>query len=289
MKHVPRLAAEPSSLAAYRAAHSADDAASGDEAGGAWARFRNEASAYAQLRDALLAAQGGLCAYCEQRVTAADGTLIPNDHHIEHLLSKAAGVGRTLDWTNMFLCCGGGTYREWDRGYRDAVRHYTSAADVSCGHAKGEHVLPPSCDPRLFPCIPRLVDIGLDGAIAPNATACASAGIPPSDLATAIDALLNLNCERLKRARLKTVDNLLHWIVPVLEETLQASSHSTAAETADFRELFIAGRLQPDAHGHLRAFWTTERQYLEPDSTAWIAKKGALLGCLPPPASPGTP
>jgi len=72
------------------------------------------------VRDALLAEQSGLCAYCNQRVTAE-----PGDHHIEHLLPRhlvaddeltplatsrieASGIPRErldIDYRNLLVCC----------------------------------------------------------------------------------------------------------------------------------------------------------------------------------------
>jgi hypothetical protein len=78
MKHAPRLPGEPPSLTTYCLANDADVLAPPSEAGNVWARFR-DAYAYREARDALVAAQGGLCIYCEQRLTNEAGQLVPND------------------------------------------------------------------------------------------------------------------------------------------------------------------------------------------------------------------
>ena len=156
MKHVSRLPGEPSGLATYCAENDADAKATPSEAGGVWARFR-DAQAFREVREALVAAQGGLCIYCEQRLTNEVGQLVPNDQQIEHVLPKSGGVGRTLDWRNLALCCAGGTYPH----HEDATRRYASDAGVSCGQRKDDRELGPACDPRGFPCLPRLVELGL--------------------------------------------------------------------------------------------------------------------------------
>jgi hypothetical protein len=191
-------------------------------------------------------------------------------------LAKSGGVGRTLDWRNLALCCAGGTYPH----HEDATRRYANDAGVSCGQRKDDGELGPGCDPRGFPCLPRLVGVGLDGTLSPIAASCASVGIDYTVLDTTINATLNLNCERLKVARKKVADNIRAWIVGLTMELLRNFALTTA-QGATFWTLVAAGRLQPDSRAHLRAFWTTERQYLEPWSETWIASNLTLLGCPP--------
>jgi uncharacterized protein (TIGR02646 family) len=233
-----------------------------------WNRFRDD-TAYKALRDLLLAQQRGLCGYCEQRLTSQTGVLHAMDWQIEHVLPKSGGPGRALDWTNLILCCGGGTYRH----HSEASRYSAGKANVSCGQFKGDRPLPPGCDPRDFPCAPRLVSIGLDGELSAHEAGCLTAGVSATELNRVINDVLNLNCARLKFARQKVVDNLLNWELSVLSQQLQ-SGHLTAAQALEFRQLFVAMRLQTDGYGHLRAFWTVERQYLEPLSSEWIAQRG---------------
>ena len=105
-------------------------------------------------------------------------------------------------------------------------------------------------------------------------------GIDFTELDRTINVTLNLNCERLKVARRKVADNIRAWIVGLAAELLRNSTLTTEQRAA-FMTLVVAGRLQPDARAHLRAFWTTERQYLEPWSETWIASNLTLLGCSP--------
>lgn len=283
MKHVPRLPAEPVTLAAYREGNPADATADGAAAKSVWNRFRDEKAAYDDVRARLVAYQQGLCGYCEQRLTNNKGVLITNDQQIEHVLPKSGGTGRTLDWTNLMLCCWGGSYREKDEQYRDRSRHYDGDENVSCGQSKGDKCLGVGCDPRGFPCEPPLVRVGLDGRLKADEEACRIAGVDPHALNTTIEYVLNLNCERLRAAREDLVDNIQNWVVPILDDLLRAT-HLTSAQVRVLRQLVVAGRLQPDEHGYLRAFWTTERQYLEPWSSEWIAENHELLCCPPTPA-----
>jgi hypothetical protein len=117
------------------------------------------------------------------------------------------------------------------------------------------------------------VSIGLDGELSAHEAGCLTAGVSATELNRVINDVLNLNCARLKFARQKVVDNLLNWELSVLSQQLQ-SGHLTAAQALEFRQLFVAMRLQTDGYGHLRAFWTVERQYLEPLSSEWIAQRG---------------
>lgn len=266
MKRLPRLHAEPPGLAAYRSANPVDANANGADAHAVWKRFRDSA-AYNELRTRLVEAQGALCAYCEQRLTNESGELHILDQQVEHVLAKSGASGRTLDWTNLVLCCTGGT----NPHLRDVSRRRAGTDSDSCGQRKGDQEAPPSCDPRSFPCSPPLVDVGLNGEIRPNQAACHAHGVDPAELGVTINTVLNLNCERLRTSRAKVVDHLLQWVVPLLGEMLEGT-HLTALQVAELRDLQVAGRLQRDAHGHLRAFWTTERQYLEPASSTWISK-----------------
>lgn len=281
MKAVPRLPAEPPGLAAYRSANPVDDAAPGSEAKDVWERFRSD-PAYKELRDALVAVQGGLCAYCEQRVTKDTGELIALDQQVEHVLAKSGGPSRTLDWTNLVLSCGGGTYRH----HREKSRQGTGRPNESCGQRKSDADLRPGCDPRTFPLLLRLVDVGLDGTLSANTSSCAQLGIAPAELEQTINVILNLNCDRLRRARRKVADNIRKWVVEIANYLLN-SMHLSAGQQSEFLDLMVAGRLQPDRHGHLRAFWSTERQFL-PWSESWLTSNahqlnlGSITSITPP-------
>lgn len=87
------------------------------------------------LKEALIREQGGLCCYCEQRLTASDS-------HIEHLRPQSNFPDKSLEYLNMLCSCQG----EMIKG-----------DPIHCGHAKGNWFdealilspLNPDCEKRL--------------------------------------------------------------------------------------------------------------------------------------------
>lgn len=280
MKHVPRLSTEPPGIAAYRQAHPADDAAPAEDAGKVWGRFRDDA-AYKEVLQALVSVQQGLCIYCEQRLVDDLGALQPLDYQVEHVAPKSGAPGRVLAWMNLAgACCGGSqaclNRRDPSRYYRDASGCGGSEINESCGQHKSESELGSGCDPRTFPPGARLVDVGLDGRMTANPDACSNHGLETADLEDTLNAVLNLNCERLRVARQKRADNIRGWFVAILE-TLLDGSHLTPEQQQQQIDLVIAGRLQPDGGGYLRAFWTTERYALDAPADTWVGRNLALF------------
>lgn len=272
MKAVRRLAAEPVGLASYRVANSGEDVAPPDQAKAVWDRFRDE-PAYSELLRALVDVQQGLCIYCEQRLVSGEGELVSLDYQVEHVEPKAGAPGRALDWRNLAAACGGGCYPH----HRDPSRCGTGRANQSCGQRKGDGNLGPGCDPRTFPPMIRLADVGeLDGRLTANPDACDALGLDPLDLAETIEQVLNLNCERLRKARQDVGDNVRSWFVPLLTELLDGT-HLTTEQQGHMLGLWVAGRLQPDAGGYLHAFWTTERCALGDPADAWVDANLALF------------
>lgn len=274
MKRVPSLTAEPAALAAWRAED--PDGEGGTEAGKAWERFKGEARhAYTELVQALLDRQQGLCGYCEQRLTDDHGTLVFGDYQVEHVLAKSGGIGRSLDWTNLMLCCGGGTYKH----SKDPTRHVSGAGGAvneSCGQAKGSLALGAGCDPRMLPWHEPIVTIALDGRMRARRDACERAGIDPEVLDQTIDERLKLNCERLRAHRQALAMDLVEWVTEVWKEALR-ESRLTEEESLPILVQFAGGRLRPDAHGHLGQFWSTTRHYLGELAEAWIRDNAKLL------------
>lgn len=97
MKHIPhRQDLVPASL--QKAARS----------GMSWEDFSTGPGGHA-LRRAKAEEQGGLCAYCECRLTGPDGTLPPHVSHVDHFQPRNKGPhprpDLTFDWDNMLLSC----------------------------------------------------------------------------------------------------------------------------------------------------------------------------------------
>lgn len=172
------------------------------------------------------------------------------------------------------LCCGGGTLREKELRHRDAVRHYHGDDNVSCGQWKDDDDLGNGCDPRSFPCTLRLVDVGIDGRMKAEDAACRACGIDPAEVNRTINQVLNLNCERLRVARQRLVREVAEEVVYLAIEL----APRVGAQAQALLAVVAEGRLAPDAGGHLRAFWTVERQYLAPWSETWIAANAHRLG-----------
>jgi len=271
MRSVRALPEEPPLLAQYRTTYPNEERRPATEASAVWDNLKADRSAYAQLLTELAQAQQGLCIYCEQRLVDKDGRLIANDYQVDHVRAKSGAAGRVLDWRNLALACTGGTYPH----HRDGTRQFTTALNTSCGQKKEDVDLPSGSDPRRLPLVGSLVEVGMDGRLAVNAQNCVAAGVSPTALQDAFD-LLNLNCERLRKARQDRRDNINSWVVPLLAELL-ASTHLDAAQRQQMLDLLIAGQLQPDASGYLRAFWTAERCALGPDAEIWIANNQGLF------------
>lgn len=263
MKRVRSLATEPPLLAAYRATYPDEKQRPAREATATWEGFKTDQPAYQDLLGKLVEAQQGLCVYCEQRLVDAAGKLVPNDYQVEHVQAKSGAVGRVLDWRNFALACGGGTYKH----HVDASRVYTTALNTSCGQTKGDDDLPEGCDPRTFPLLDALVEVGIDGKLALNAQHCLAVGVSQHDLEKAI-RLLNLDCERLRKARQDVGDNTRRWFVFMLEKLL--SPQLTTDQQQEIVDLLVAPRLQPDARQGLTRFWTTERSALGAPAEAWL-------------------
>lgn len=273
MRKVPRLLASPPKIATYVANEPADAIATGKAAGPAWDRFRDD-DAYKELRDALVARQQGLCVYCEQRLTRSDGTLEEMDQQVEHVLAKSKAAGRVLDWSNLALCCGGGTWKHHTDPSRYAVAS-KKGANESCGQRKDDDELPHGLDPRAVATHERFVTVDLEGVMLADRAACPRVGLDPDEVNEVIE-FLNLNCERLRLARQQVRKDTTEWYVPLLRELLDGT-HLDPGQQAQMMELMVAGRLQPDAYGHLRAWWTTIREALGAPADRWISANLAVL------------
>lgn len=250
----------PASFIRYLEAHPEDAGTAGDPEG-AWRRFRRNGPKR-DVQHALVTAQQGLCAYCEQTlVTHSDGgapALVKGDVQIEHVLPRSGGPGRVLAPDNFVACCQGGTGQvEPPDSERRLPSDRPRADRVSCGQAKDDGPLP--LDPRNVQILHRLVGVTPDGEVRADPDGCEAAGLPPDAVGHALEAVLNLNCARLRtarRARLMLAEEL--WDDALREEP-------------DAWERFVARAVGPDLHGHLQPFWSAWRQVFGAAAEAWIA------------------
>lgn len=177
-----------------------------------WDDFRNNArQSYDDLKQQMLAEQGGLCAYCEKKLSD-DIT----QQRIEHFHNKSdinAQHNWALDWNNVLLVClGGGTP---DDKAKYAPEH------LSCdAHKEQVKGLPEACEgwylnPVQIKTVARLFNFDkATGKLVVNCAACqelANDNLPNhygSDwckLAEETIRILNLNCQRLCDDRLKVL------------------------------------------------------------------------------------
>lgn len=289
MKLVPVWAAPADALLAYIARNPADAGAPGNDAGAVWDRFRAD-PAYGETMAALITAQQGLCAYCEQalvwttkeaeaaaglgRVPGTVGNRVELDSQIEHVAAKSHGVGRTLDPGNMIACCAGGSASHLADFAPE--RHETErrkGPKDSCGQRKGDRDA--DVDPRVLPLSPPLVRFDVDGRMLANPAGCAAVGLSEETVTNVINKTLNLNCARLKNARRARYSEA--------QETFDLLKWAAATGNIDAAVVFagpVAAMLSP-TNGHLRAFWSVWRQVFEPLSTHWVESHRDALN-LPP-------
>lgn len=121
----------------------------------------------AALRQALVAEQRGLCCYCQSRIQAT-----PEGMKIEHWQCQADHPGRQLDYNNLLGACLGG--------------HGRPEREQHCDTRKGNNGLCFSVSDPAHP-IERQIRFRGDGTITAD----------DSDIAEAINAVLNLNLPRL--------------------------------------------------------------------------------------------
>ena len=292
MKTVPRWDAPPPELMQYRQDHPSDATSPKAAAKAIWGRF-TVSDAYKATMSSLFAAQGALCAYCEQSLVWTDdelaatagergtrgptGARVELDSQIEHLLAKSVDDGRTLDPNNLIACCAGGSAKHLAVTPERYAVATGKDSNISCGQMKDSADLP--FDPRALPVSPPLLRVGLEGDVYADPVGCAAAGLSESVVNDAINIALNLNCARLteaRRVRHKKARELVEWLALHAhgarkpETQLAAWLNSTAAD-----------QLAPNESGHLQPFWSVWRQALSPFSERWIDANRAVLN-LPP-------
>ena len=224
----------------------------------AWDRFRDQDSdSYRELRGALVQLQHGLCGYCEQIVRN-------DDCQVEHVIPRSSTTldhPHDLESANMLAGCKGGTatnlYGPETKGY-DPYR----VGDVSCGQAKGDVEDPNFIDPRTLPRQQSVFQVGPDGRMISDETACLDTGVTPERAQRTID-ILGLNVNRLMRARAN------RW------QTLN-EVYSDCFEDADIIHRAAQAELLPDEDGNLPPFFTTNRSYFMPISNTLLAQSNGI-------------
>ncbi len=200
---------------------------------------------YANLRDALVAIQQGLCAFCEI-------DLIPSDLEVEHWHPKTDTTGPTnwaIHFPNLQASCRGGSSSQHPTADLQTNERFLEpiADNLSCGAKKGE-LIPEGrlLRPLDVPPTPSAVGVDMMGHLSANEQNCHDCGVSIDLVNHTIDEL-GLDCPRLQRARMR------HWqdIATHLGLLLQ---NNTPAEIASCY-------LRSDANGQLPKFFSTLRSF----------------------------
>lgn len=194
-----------------------------------WEDFRNQArQSYNDLKLQMLAEQGGLCAYCEKKISHLDA----NKQRIEHFHNKSdisTAHNWALDWDNVLLVCIGGANPEDRKKY--APHH------LSCdSHKEQVKGLPEACEgwyinPTQIQTIVRLFDFDkATGKLLVNCSACQQLandnlpnkyGVDWCMLAEKTIEILNLNCQRLCDDRLEVLKSYNQMVKMIREKKIQ--------------------------------------------------------------------
>jgi uncharacterized protein (TIGR02646 family) len=181
-----------------------------------WEQMRNDGegsgrTVYSAIRDALIKSQGGICGFCEIDIKKV------NHSGVEHFHPKSDKNNLrnwALDWGNMLAVCKGGSSK--DLGGDHALEPFPE--NLSCDSHKDKMIssnkLQIDCEGWIlspydlwpFPCLWRLSKTS--GELTPNKEACEKISFKNNKHANTEDLvahtiyILNLNCTRLKNARL---------------------------------------------------------------------------------------
>ncbi|MDR2439426.1 MAG: TIGR02646 family protein [Planctomycetaceae bacterium] len=164
-----------------------------------WENFRHDCqSGLEEVYVKLLEDQGGLCVYCEMKISK------PN-HQVEHFHDKSDDSDPNaikqwhLDWNNMWYACMGGT-----KNTRNTAEYMLPIKDnCSCGQHKKKDDYKTIFPPQKIPAFPRLFTYKNEEngiSIHADEKLCIDAKIEPQQIEHTID-VLNLNCKRLCAAR----------------------------------------------------------------------------------------
>lgn len=212
-----------------------------------WQNFRDECqSGLDKVYETLSKDQGGLCAYCEIKVTK-------DNRQVEHFHEKSDSSDPNnptrwhLDWNNLWYCCKGGAQKsDKPDTYLKPVKE-----NLSCGSHKNDGDYRNMLSPNEIPMFPRIfyyerlpdrVLIHADESL------CLQAGIDNNRVKNTIDAL-NLNCKRLREARLAVIKPIMSTISemqPTRDQTKKLATHllGDKHENGEWGEFFTMIRWQ---------------------------------------------
>ncbi len=161
---------------------------------------------YKIIRKQIVDDQGGLCAYCEEKIF----DLPPFKQRVEHFHSKSDSddpiKNWALDWENVLGVCIGG--EDSDKSLHPLPENLS--CDAHKNHLINKNKIPEACEgvllnPLTIIASPCLFEFDkASGKLIPNAIHCGETDVSGSQLElvkSTID-ILNLNCDRLVQQRL---------------------------------------------------------------------------------------
>ncbi|MDE1167184.1 MAG: TIGR02646 family protein [Pseudomonas sp.] len=216
-----------------------------------WNSFKGCEAYQSEVVDRLLLDQGFLCAYCEIDIYRRDGYGGIQDIGVEHFHPKSSFANQVpwvTKWSNLFAVCLGGSN---GAVHEPDVRY--GAPDLTCDKKKEDKVLDGLIMfPLTVPAAPCLFTVSrTTGELGVNADACSHAGVEVELVERTISEL-NLNAERLRKARAET----LKFVSNRLIEEVKAGK--TVEEA---RQIVARARLLPREGKYFR-FFTASRAYL---------------------------
>lgn len=158
-----------------------------------WEAFRGT-TAYSEAKDALIANQHGICAYCETRLSADRARVRIEHFHPKSDISDAHNW--TLDWRNFMVVCMGGT---------NVPDKSSACGELHCDASKGSDptpILNPYEMPREL-----LFKLTERNELAPDVDICGRVGVAGAagrttrELVENTIRVLNLNCRELRGIR----------------------------------------------------------------------------------------
>ncbi len=225
-----------------------------------------------ELIDTLIEVQHGLCAYCEIVLTQT-----PYDSQVEHFHPKcdtSSQINWTFEITNLFAACKGGTskiiFGKGSKFYAPKRFLEPETENHSCGDPKGNKVpgvdidiLKPSELPSSLP----LFSSSRNGTLSVNQANCHQTGIDPVKAEKTIKEL-NLNCARLKDARLEVIEKIKN----TFENEMIELGETTSDEEIMALQVRLAEQFLFEKENKLGEFFTTIRSYFGTAAEIVLAK-----------------
>ena len=216
---------------------------------GTWAEYKSDPT-YNDLQKRLADHQGWCCAYCEMRLSLRD----PVDFGVEHYVPKGSTNTSAhnfhLDDLNLLACCLGGTRHHLEPPRASDDPSYGS--NHSCDKIKlGQSPDGQMIDPRTLPQRP-VFHVRPDGQIVADARMCDALSVEFT-LATRAITFLNLDCQRLRRARKNVYRDVSGMLMEVLEQLIAQGVNQPQEVLTQLRRSV----LQPDGLGRDAEFETT--------------------------------